>query len=234
MTTSEPIRGLSRFDDLAEGYEGWFTTRIGALVDRRERALISRLVAPQAGQTILEVGSGTDHFLRELVRSGARCVGVEPSPEMLAIATSGATPGIEHIRGCGESLPFADAILDCVAYITTLEFVADVTLAVQEAVRVCSGDGRLVLVVLNARGPWYRQRRAEGGLWSETRFFHADELRSLLGPFGALDFDYCAHLPPAFGWLPAWAMAFTDTLFRRIRKADGALIGVRVNLGRQS
>jgi ubiquinone/menaquinone biosynthesis C-methylase UbiE len=232
MTGSDPVSGLRRFDDLATGYDAWFTTAIGALVDRREKALLSRMVGPSTGKTILEVGSGTDHFLRELGRSGARCVGLEPSIEMLAIATVARDGDFDHVRGCGERLPFRDGVFDCVAYITTLEFVSDIEVAVREAVRVCKPDGRLAFVVLNARGPWYRQRQREGGLWRETRFFDAGELRSILGAFGALEINYCAHVPPALAWMPAWAMDVADALIRRVRKVDGALIGVKVDLWR--
>ena len=232
MTANHRVGGLSRFDELAGSYEGWFETRIGAFVDFRERSLLHRLVAPRAVQTILEVGSGTGHFLREFARSGARCVGVEPSPAMLAIAKAWPDPRIDYVSGYGESLPFPDAVFDCVAYITTLEFVADVALAVQEAARVCKDGGRLVFVVLNARGPWYRQRMSEGGPWDETRFFHAEELRKLLSPFGEPGFDYCVHVMPALEWLPAWAIAATDRLLRLARRADGALIGVKVELRR--
>jgi 16S rRNA A1518/A1519 N6-dimethyltransferase RsmA/KsgA/DIM1 with predicted DNA glycosylase/AP lyase activity len=76
---SPSLSALSRFDELAEAYEEWFLTRLGSLVDRREKELILSLVKPRPGQTVLEVGSGTGHFLREIAGRGARCVGIEPS-----------------------------------------------------------------------------------------------------------------------------------------------------------
>jgi ubiquinone/menaquinone biosynthesis C-methylase UbiE len=158
------IDRLSLFDALAGGYDTWFETRIGAFVHRRQLAMLGRLVGPRAGERLLEVGSGTGHFLREFARSGARCVGIEPSEEMLSVARASPMEGVQYLRGEGEHMPLADGIFDCVAYITTLEWVADVEACVSEAVRICVPGGRLVFLVLNARGPWYRQRVGGGTL----------------------------------------------------------------------
>jgi SAM-dependent methyltransferase len=234
MDLSERTTGLRRFDDLAGPYESWFESRIGSLVERRETALLARLVAPAPGQTILEVGSGTGHFARQFAGAGARCVGIEPSDEMLAVATSQAGAGVRYVRGCGESLPFMDGAFECVCYITTLEFVAGVAEAIREAARVCKDGGRLVFVVLNVRGPWYRQRQREGGLWHETRFYGAEELRGLVSPLGAVEVDFCVHAPPWLGWLPAGLLSMADSLCRQLFRKQGALIGVRVDLRRPS
>jgi ubiquinone/menaquinone biosynthesis C-methylase UbiE len=224
--------GLTRFDELAKSYEDWFATRLGALVDRRERELMLGLLRPHFGEAILEVGSGTGYFLRALVRSGARCVGVEPSREMLAAAASRPAENIDYVRGRGESLPFRDACFDGLLYMTTIEFVQDVDAALEEARRVVRAGGRMVFGVLNADGPWARARRREGGLWTEARFYRTAELEALVSPIGAVQIDYCVHVPPQFGWLPAPLMQLLDWLLRRIFPASGALIGVRVAKGR--
>jgi hypothetical protein len=123
-------------------------------------------------------------------------------------------------------------VFDCVAYITTLEFVADVEGCVAEAARLCAPTGRLVFLVLNARGPWYRQRIAEGGLWAQTRFFDEEELQGLLSSYGELSVDYAVHVPPSFEKLPAPAIAAADAVCRRVARRDGALLAVRVDMRR--
>ena len=231
MTRPGTTEALTRFDPLAESYDAWFETPIGTFVESQETAMLHRLVAPRPGQRLLEVGSGTGYFLRALAQSGARCVGIEPSAEMLAVASRAEAGRIDNLRGRGESLPFGPATFDCVAYVTTLEFVADPAEAVREAARVCRPGGRIVCVVLNSRGPWFRQRQAEGGLWNTTHFYSAEELVTLLQPLGNVEIDYRVHLPPSLDRLPAVLMGLLDTLLRSLRRRDGALIGAMVKPG---
>jgi len=222
---------LTRFDELADVYEGWFATRLGAFVAGREEKLILDLLGPQPDERILEVGSGTDYFLRPIARAGARCVGIEPSEEMLSAAMSRPTGKINHVRGRGESLPFRDEAFDGLLYMTTLEFVRDVDAALAEAWRVLRPGGRLVFGVLNADGPWARARKREGGLWDEAHFYRTTELVSLLSSLGAVQVDYSVHVPPWLGWLPVPLMSALDRLLRRSFPASGALIGARVTKG---
>jgi ubiquinone/menaquinone biosynthesis C-methylase UbiE len=222
------MASLTRFDELASGYEGWFATRLGAFVDRREKELMLGLLNPQPDETILEIGSGTGYFLRSVAESGARCIGIEPSEEMLSVAIARPAGNVEYVRGCGESLPFSEGSLDAVLYMTTLEFVSDVEAALKEAGRIVRRDGRLVFGILSAEGPWARARKRAGGLWAGARFFNASELEAMLSPLGAVQIEYCVHVPPRLGWLPAPLMSLVDGAFRRLFPASGALIAARV------
>jgi ubiquinone/menaquinone biosynthesis C-methylase UbiE len=230
--SKETIASLTRFDGLAESYEEWFATPLGAFVDGKEKELILNLLRPQADETILEVGSGTGYFLRTVSRSGAHCVGIEPSLDMLAVATSRPHRSIDYVGGRGESLPFRDGCFDGLLYMTTLEFVQDVDAALQEVRRVVRPGGRLVFGVLNADGPWVRARRREGGLWTEARFYRPAELEALLSTLVPVQIDYCVHIPPQVYWLPAPLLNILDRLLHRISPASGALIGARVAKGR--
>jgi len=222
------MAALRRFNELANTYEEWFATRLGSFVARREKELIIALLRPRVGEAMLEVGSGTGYFLREIARSGARCVGVEPSSAMIDIAASRSGHAIDYVRARGESLPVRDASFDGLLYMTTLEFMEDVDAALREAMRVVRPDGRLVIGVLNANGPWARARRREGGLWNEARFFGAAELETMLSALGAVQVESCVHIPPQLGWLPVPVLSVIDSLMRCVFPGSGALLGARV------
>ena len=88
--------------------------RYGALLSfgqdpRWRRFLVSRLDVG-AGDTVLDVATGTGLVARELVRRfGCSVVGIDQSPEMLAVARE-RTRGlpVELVEGRAEALPFAD------------------------------------------------------------------------------------------------------------------------------
>ncbi len=71
----------------------------------------------EAGSRVADVGSGTGLLSRLLLRSGATVYGVEPNPEMRAIAERELAE--EHsfvsLNGAAEDLPFDDAVLDLIA-----------------------------------------------------------------------------------------------------------------------
>lgn len=227
--TRDKSASLTRFDELAQAYEGWFATRLGALVSDRERDLLVSLLQPGSGERILEVGSGTGHFLREIAGYAALCVGIEPSSQMLRVAMSQPLENVGYVRGRGESLPFRDGAFDGLLYMTTLEFVRDVDAALREAARVVRPGGRMVFGVLSAEGPWARARRREGGLWREARFFRPAELETLLRPYGDVQIAYCVHAPPQLGWLPSPFLRLVDYVLRRLFPARGALIAALVS-----
>ena len=126
---------------------------------------------------MLEVGCGTGHFTRWLADQGLRAVGLDISPAMLAEATK--RNGVSYEVGSALALPFADRSFDVVAFITTLEFVADPQRALSEAVRVARCG--LLLGVLNKHSLLALSRKiCAKPPWNEARFFSPGELvRSL-------------------------------------------------------
>jgi len=150
------------FDGAAATYDEWYKSPLGAFADGVERRALFELLAPQGGELILDVGSGTGRHTLELFRRGARAVGVEPSSGMLAVAQErrALAGGPSYVRAVGEALPFRPRAFDGVVIVTTLEFAADPDALLSEAVRVTRVGGRVVVVPSAAAG---RGRRAGGG-----------------------------------------------------------------------
>jgi SAM-dependent methyltransferase len=167
------------FDDqaFAKQYEDWYTGH-GRRADSLEKRLLVRLLANFSGaETVLEVGCGTGHFSRWLAEQGFRVVGLDISPVMLSEAKK--RDGVPYLVGDALALPFVDRCFDIVAFITTLEFVADPQRALGEAVRV--GRRGVVLGVLNRYGLLAVKRKIRGKApWDAAGFFSPSQLAGFL------------------------------------------------------
>ncbi len=80
------MSGKQLFDDWPERYDRWFETSVGKAVLKYETELILELLRPGRGELILDAGSGTGLFTREILALGARVVGLDISLAMLLYA----------------------------------------------------------------------------------------------------------------------------------------------------
>lgn len=121
------------FDDtlVASHYEQWYAGR-GQGAAKLEKRLLTKLLAgfPNA-RTALEIGCGTGYFTRWLASRGLEVVGLDLSPPMLREARH--RGNVPYVLGDTLNLPFAEQSFDLVVFITSLEFVADQALALNEA-----------------------------------------------------------------------------------------------------
>jgi ubiquinone/menaquinone biosynthesis C-methylase UbiE len=146
----------------AQPVEVW--DRLAAHYDRQlwlERNAIRTaldLAAPQHGDHVLDVGTGTGLVLRELARRRDRpagVVGLDRSLEMLRRVPK-LPHGWEVRHGDGAAMPFGPAEFDIVVAAYVLHLLADETLTgvLAEIARVLRPGGRLVTVTpaVPARG----------------------------------------------------------------------------------
>jgi demethylmenaquinone methyltransferase/2-methoxy-6-polyprenyl-1,4-benzoquinol methylase len=137
----ELFRGLpQRYDALSAALSFWQDPRW-------RRALVSA-VAPQAGQRVLDVATGTGMVAAELLaRADCTVVGIDQSAAMLAGARQRfATAGqerVELIEGQAEALPFADESFDALTFTYLLRYVDDPAATVRELARVVRPGGRV-------------------------------------------------------------------------------------------
>ncbi len=96
---------------------------------------------------LLDVGCGTGALLQRLSRKhrAGQLSGVDPVPEMLAVARSRLPPEIELREGWAERLPFDDGQFDIVLSCNVFHYVREPAAALREMSRVLSPGGRLVL-----------------------------------------------------------------------------------------
>ncbi len=146
-------------NDNAHRYEAWYHTPRGAWIATQEAELMRLLMAPVAGDTLLDVGCGSGHFSHRFAVYGLRVTGLDPDAAMLAFARR-QDRAIDYLIGTGQTLPFADAAFDYVTAITSLCFIADPEVALREMWRVSRKV--VCLGLLNRHSLLYRRKAGRG------------------------------------------------------------------------
>jgi demethylmenaquinone methyltransferase / 2-methoxy-6-polyprenyl-1,4-benzoquinol methylase len=101
------------------------------------RFLVSRI---PSGSRVLDVATGTGAVAVELQKRGCEVVGVDQSPEMLAVARE-RLPQVEFVEAQADELPFEDASFDALAFTYLLRYVDDPGATLKELARVVRSGG---------------------------------------------------------------------------------------------
>ena len=163
-------------------YEEWFTEN--RWVYEAELRAVKALI-PEKGLGI-EIGVGTGRFAQPL---GIK-IGIEPSGRMKKIAQK---RGIQVLDGVAEELPFSNSELDFALMVTTVCFVDDIDKSLQEAYRILSQDGFLIIGLVDRNssvGQIYLSHQNESVFYKDATFFSVDELIEIMTQIGFRDFVF--------------------------------------------
>lgn len=154
-----------RYDALAHASE-WPLTARGL-----------RMLNPQAGEAVLEIGCGTGHALVRIAQAAGRAYGLDLSSGMLAVARKRASAAL-LVQGDAGHMPYAPASLDVVFMSFTLELfdTPEIPAVLAECRRVLRPGGRIGVVAL-AKGHSPAVRLYE---WAHRRFPRALDCRPIL------------------------------------------------------
>ena len=186
--------------ETAESYDWWLRTHEGQYHLEHEFQLIERLLEPQPGETILDVGCGPGVHLLWFKACGMRPTGIDASINMVGIAKQRVGFKLPVFQGFAEHLPFPDRHFDVVALITTLEFVDMPTVALKEAFRTAR---KKVLVLILNRYSLLAVGRQIQGLFKNTfyqqgRLLSIWELKKMIrkvANLGQLQWDSVLNVP---------------------------------------
>lgn len=131
--------------------------RVGAIMsfgqDPRWRRAMVQAVAPELGQRVLDVATGTGMVAFALAERGADVVGLDQSRDMLgeaaaklATAPEAIRQRVEFVQGQAEELPFDDGQFDALTFTYLLRYVDDVARTMAELARVVKPGGRIGMV----------------------------------------------------------------------------------------
>jgi len=154
----------------------------GICIEGRIGHLLLDLSVPRAGERVLGVGCGAGAHLSIFLHKGCDVTGIDPSPSLLDHARRRVGHRGEFYRGQAEDLPFSDNEFDIVTLIAALEFTADPSQAVAEAIRVCRG--RVLIASLNRFSfiglQGHLLQLFDPPLTQPSRFFHLPSLTTLV------------------------------------------------------
>lgn len=109
--------------------------------DERHMKTVHRLLDPQPGERILEVGAGRGHLTKRLRDLGADAVGIDANPHAAEVAV---TDAVFTMRA--ENLEYGDSSFDKVVSIHAIEHVPEIEGALSEIARVLKPGGIAMLI----------------------------------------------------------------------------------------
>ena len=138
-----PEEVAAMFDHVASRYDLMNTLMSGGM-DRIWQIAMRQAVAPEPGQTVLDLAAGTGASSAALAASGARVIACDLSEGMIEVGRI-RHPDIEFVHGDATDLPFEDNSFDAVTISYGLRNVVDTQAALGEMLRVTRPGGRLVV-----------------------------------------------------------------------------------------
>jgi len=219
-------RALELFAPLGPTYERYARLLSLGQDPRWRRFLVSRVEAGPRDE-VLDVATGTGAVARELLRQkGCAVVGVDQSPEMLAVARERLPAAVKLVEASAEHLPFEDASFDALTVTYLLRYVDDPGATLAELARVVRAGGTVAsLEFAVPAGLWRPLWRAYVGAvlpaagrivspgWHEVGDFLGDSIREFWRRY------------PLEHQLELWrAAGIEDARYRRLSLGGGIVI----------
>jgi ubiquinone/menaquinone biosynthesis C-methylase UbiE len=199
------------YDALASAYDRRFDTNRFEGV----QAMLERFLEPVSAGCIVEVGSGTGHWLQLIDTTDRLVIGLDPSDGMLTQAQANA-PHAPLVRGRAESLPFQSSSVDWMFCINALHHFADPKRFVQEARRTLRSGGGLLTIGLDPQtglDAWWIYDYFPDALSADRRRYPpATRIREWLGEagFSAVATEIAQHIPAELAFDEAVAQGLLD------------------------
>lgn len=138
---------ILEFDDETSRVVEEFNASAGA-IERRRR--ITAALQLEAGEVILDVGSGPGHQAYEMasiVGPSGRVHGIDPAESAIAIASRRCSQlsNVHFETGEAAQLPFEDGTFDAVMSSQVCEYLDDVETGLREIYRVLNPEGRVLI-----------------------------------------------------------------------------------------
>jgi ubiquinone/menaquinone biosynthesis C-methylase UbiE len=109
---------------------------------------ILRVLSPKKGETVLDLACGQGFFTREFSRSGARAIGADISPSLIAFAKEHSPKAIPFHVAPAHKLGFLkDSSVDAITIIMAIQNIENLGDVFRECTRVLAPGGRIIIVM---------------------------------------------------------------------------------------
>jgi demethylmenaquinone methyltransferase/2-methoxy-6-polyprenyl-1,4-benzoquinol methylase len=191
------------FGTVADQYD-FITSALSYGQDRRWKRRLVRMAGPLTGRTAVDLACGTGDLTYLLVDAGARTVGLDVTPRMLALAKEKRSPARRPAFVLGDmcDLPFAAATFDVVTTGYGLRNVPDLSRAIHEIARVLRPGGLFLSLDFN---------RPANGVVRLLYYGYLSVVGSLLGLALHRDADTYRYIPESIRFYPG-AAAVADIM----------------------
>lgn len=158
------------WDPLAHWYDGWVGP--GGSEHHREVAVPAtlRLLAPQPGEHILDIGAGQGVLAPHIARAGAHYTGVDASPRLVDIARTRHGKTGRFYVGDARRLDAIPGVrfgsFDAAVFLLSLQDMDPLADVLAQAAKALKQGGRVVLLLTH---PAFRVPRQSGWGWDEGR-----------------------------------------------------------------
>ncbi len=177
---------IEPFELFSDRYEAWFEKNRYVYLSELEAV---RHFIPQNSRGI-EIGSGSGRFTAPLKIN----IGIEPSQEMRTFSIK---RGVITVAGVAEALPFPRSRFDYALMVTTICFLDNIQIALNEVYRVLKPHGSLIigLVDKNSKiGRFYRKRKHKSVFYQNATFYSTEEVIHDLTDTGFKNFQFVQTL----------------------------------------
>lgn len=128
----------------------WDQLRTLHVAEERVEAAVRDMIGPTSLDNLLDLGTGTGRMLELLAPRAARAVGIDQSPQMLAVARARLEKAdmrnVQLRQGDIYALPTERNFYDLVIIHQVLHYLDDPARAVREAARALGPSGRLLII----------------------------------------------------------------------------------------
>jgi SAM-dependent methyltransferase len=214
---------------LREHYNEWHTAALAqpaaatTAAERRFFAWVVKLLAPEAGASLLDVACGAGGFVAYAAGAGLRVTGTDLSDVAVAAARA-RVPAAEFMVGDAEELVFQDGTFDHVTCLGSLEHFPHPEAGAAEMRRVLAPGGRALIFVPNLFflghvwfGLRHGQQPTEGGQGFSEEYLSSGAWTELLERAG---FEVVAVRP----WNRIHASARVSPFVKRLWNAGARFV----------
>ena len=191
-------RAESGWDKVAGWYDGWVGQRGSTYHQRLAIPTALELLAPRAGDAILDVGAGQGVLAPVILERGARYTGLDISPALIERARQRRSRAARFLVGDARRLDLVGALrpasFDAAIFLLSIADIADLELVAASLDWVLRPTARVVMVMTH---PAFRQPRHSGWGYDETRKLTYRRVDDYLSPM-AVPLDAVAGTRPTW------------------------------------